>query len=310
MNVNFNENMLKTAIDHSIFLEGLAQTKKLDNQFKEIELPKSKHQSMSEKLLMLPPKAIFLLFSEYCFLLNSTDVEALFDIENPSGHLLHYKRMVSYFAGCNENEILSDKSLKAICKISLKEYMKQEMNNDDTATVVALPLFVKHIKKISKSVAVVACITMMTFSGAMIVNAKFREQVVAWVIETFDKYSIFEMKNSESNDIEELQKYTPLYMTDGFSLHNTIVQPSTMLYEYVNEDGGTLTIFIGLSDTKIYFDTEGIALDTIELSETVAYYFEKDELHHLIFERDGFYFAVYGSVSKSELIAISEGIKK
>ncbi|WP_312908169.1 DUF4367 domain-containing protein [Tissierella praeacuta] len=199
--------------------------------------------------------------------------------------------------------------MTAICKIALKEYMEQEVNSDENAKVVLLPTFAKNIKKIRKSIAVAACIIIMTFSVTMVANAEFREKVISWVIETFEKYSIFELKDDKKLTIRELQKYSPQYITDGFQLQNMIEQPSLMLYEYISEDGNTLNIFMSLSDTKIYFDTEGITLDKIEISETTAYYFEKDKLKHMIFERDGFYFAVYGSISKSELIAVAEGIK-
>lgn len=166
--------------------------------------------------------------------------------------------------------------MTAICKIALKEYIEQKVNSDENAKVVLLPTFAKNIKKIRKSIAVAACIIIMTFSVTMVANAEFREKVISWVIETFEKYSIFELKNDKKLTIRELQKYSPQYITDGFQLQNMIEQPSLMLYEYISEDGNTLNIFMSLSDTKIYFDTEGITLDKIEISETTAYYFEKD----------------------------------
>ena len=304
------EDLLKSAIEYNITSEVLEYTKDLEVQFNEINIPNNKYQSISKKMLMLPPKAIFILFSKYCFMLNPSDVKVFFDINNPSGYLFHYRKIVSYFAGCNENEILSSSSMTDICKIALKDYMKQDFNINKTTNVVFLPKFGQNIKKIRKSIAVAACIAIMTFSTSMVVNAEFREKVVTWVIETFEKYSIFELKSEEKLTIQELQKYSPQYITDGFQLQNMTEQPSLILYEYISEYGNTLNIFMSVSDTKIYFDTEGITLDKIEISEATGYYFEKDKLKHMIFERDGFYFAVYGSISKSELMAIAEGIKK
>lgn len=308
MNENFND-LLKYAIDYNISLEVLEHTKDFENLFSEIDVSNSKYQSISKKLLLLPPTAIFVLFSKYCFLLNSSDVEVFFDIKNPSGYLFHYRKIVSYLAGCNEHEILSSPSMTAICNIALKEYTKQEMNSEDNSKVVFLPMFTKRINKITKPIAVAACVVVMSFSVTLAVNAEFRGKVVSWVVEIFETYSIFKLKNDEKSTIRELQKYSPQYITDGLQLQNMIEQPSLMIYEYISEDGNTLNIFMSLSDTKIYFDTEDITLDKIEISETTAYYFEKDKLKHMIFERDDFYFAVYGSISKSELIAVAEGIK-
>lgn len=304
------DDLLKSAIDYNISLEVLEYTKGYENLFYEVAVSSSKYQSISKKLLMLPPKAIYILFSKYCFLLNPSGVEAFFDIKNPSGYLFHYRKVISCFAGCSENEILSSSSMTAICKIALKDYMKQEVKLDENTKVVFLSKCAQNIKKIGKSIAVAACIAIMTFSATMVVNAEFRGKVVSWVIEIFEKYSIFELKNDEKLTIQELQKYTPQFIPESFQLQNMTEQPSLILYEYISEDANTLNIFMSLSDTKIYFDTEGIKLNHIEISETTAFYFEKDKSNYIIFERDGFYFAVYGSISKSELIAVAEGIKK
>lgn len=143
----------------------------------------------------------------------------------------------------------------------------------------------------------------------MVANAEFRERVISWVIEAFEKYSVFELKRNDIPTIQELQKYKLFYIPEGFQLGDTIEQPSLILYQYSGASHHTLSILMSLSDTRIYIDTEGIDLEKLDLGDTYAYYFEKDDVHHIIFERDGYYFTVYGTISKSELLKVSGGIQ-
>lgn len=109
--------------------------------------------------------------------------------------------------------------------------------------------------------------------------------------------------------IQELQDFSPQYLPDKFELLDTIEQPSLILYEYERDDDEFLNVLISLSDTKVYVDTEGSLLETVQIEGVSGYYFKKDGNNYVIFEKNGYYFSVYGTIDKSELIRVAENIK-
>lgn len=66
---------------------------------------------------------------------------------------------------------------------------------------------------------------------------------------------------------------------------------------------------MSLSDKKIYIDTEESKLEKLELEHISVFYFEKDGINHVVFELDGYYFIIYGSVNKGELLKIADSIQ-
>ena len=66
----------------------------------------------------------------------------------------------------------------------------------------------------AKAVAVAAITITLLFSTAMVASAQFREKVIAWVVETFEKYSIFELQSDGENMQSDLQSYKlPIFQT-------------------------------------------------------------------------------------------------
>lgn len=82
-----------------------------------------------------------------------------------------------------------------------------------------------------------------------------------------------------------------------------------ILYEYERGDDEFLSVLISLSDTKVYVDTEGSSLETVQIEDGSGYYFQKDGNNYVVFEKNGYYFSVYGTIDKIELIRVAENIK-
>lgn len=301
------EDLLKLAANVSFNKEISSNAINFEDTHFEVDLNRKQLEKLSEKILLLPTQGIFVLFSKYCFHLTTAETEFFLEIENAKGYLLYYRKLLSFIFGLEESELISDSAMKNICKIALKEYMRREFYNEDHEIVLFHKVRI-GTKKLARRIAVAAIIVVMSFSTMMVANAEFREKVVSWIIETFEKYSIFELKSENPPMIRELQKYKPHYVPEHFKLTNTIEQPSLILYEYSNENSDSLNILMSLSDTRIYIDTEGAVLEELEIQDFVAYYFEKDNVYHLIFEKDGYHFAIYGTISKSELFKVAENI--
>ena len=306
MNDHF-ESLLKLAANVSFNKEILSNAINSEDTLVEVDLNCKQLEKLSKKILMLPAQGLFVLFSKYCFHLTPAETESFLEIENAKGYLLYYRKLLSFIIGLNRDKLISDPSMKDACKMALKVYMGQEFYNEDHK-IVLLPKIRIGTKRVARRIAVAAIIVVMSFSTIMVANAEFREKVVSWIIETFEKYSIFELKSDNLPMIQELQKYKPNYVPEHFKLTNTTEQPSLILYEYGNENSDSFHILMSLSDTRIYIDTEGVVLEELEMQSFAAYYFEKDNVYHIIFEKDGYHFAVYGTISKSELFKITENI--
>lgn len=308
MSGNFEE-LLELAAAASFDKEVLSNANKLEHDFIKVNLVHRQQIELTEKILSLPPKGMFVLFAKYCFHLTPAETEIFFQIENSNGYLLYYLKLLGMIMGLSEGQLISDEIMKQACKAALKQYLKKEfyVNNQ-----IGLSQHRKKVglKKLAKRVAVAAIIATMSFSTMMVANAEFREKIISWIIVTFEKYSIFELKNDDAPTIENLQKFIPSYIPDGFQLNNTVNQPSLILYEYRNINSDYFDILISIANTKVYLDTEGAPTEELKVLDSTAYYFNKDGVNSIVFEKNGFHFEVDGSISKKDLIRITEAIVK
>lgn len=63
-------------------------------------------------------------------------------------------------------------------------------------------------------------------------------------------------------------------------------------------------------DIRIYIDAENADIEPLDKGGVTGYFFKKDDLNYVCFERDGCFFSVYGSIEVDELIKIAAGITK
>ena len=61
-------------------------------------------------------------------------------------------------------------------------------------------------------------------------------------------------------------------------------------------------------DTRIYADAENTEIESFDKDGVIGYYFKKDDLNYICYERDGDFFSIYGSIDMDELIKIAAGI--
>lgn len=273
-----------------------------------VDLPQAKIQELNEKILQLPPQGIALLFSRYCFHLSPEETEMFFQLKNAKGRFRFYRDMLSSSMGLNAEQTISDTSLDHACKIALKDYLRTELKED--ADVYRDGKSRTHIafRHIGKAVAVAAITLTLLFSTCMVANAQIREKVIAWVIETFEKYSIFELQSNGENVRADLQSYQPTYLPDGAELLNMIEQPEMVAYEFAINDSSHFNILLSKADTRIYTDAENAEIESFDKDGVTGYFFMKDDLNYVCYERDSYFFSIYGSIDMDELIKIAAGI--
>lgn len=273
-----------------------------------VDLPKAKIRELSEKILHLPHQGIVLLFSRYCFRLSPQETEKFFQMKNAKGRFRFYRELLSTSMGLSSEQVISDASLNRACKIAMKDYLRTELKED--AAVSSTGKSRTHIvfRRFGKAVAVAAITITLLFSTAMVASAQFREKVIAWVVETFEKYSIFELQSDGENTQSDLQSYKPTYLPDGAELKNTVEQPEMLAYEYAINESSYFNILLSKSDTRIYADAENTEIESFDKGGVIGYYFKKDDLNYICYERDGDFFSIYGSIDMDELIKIAAGI--
>ena len=275
-----------------------------------VDLPQARIRELSEKVLLLPHQGIVLMFSRYCFRLSSEEAEMFFHLKNAKGQFRFYSELLSSCMGLAENQMISDASFSKACKAALKNYLRAELKEGIFDKTYKRSKLSVPLRKIGKAVAVAVITLTLLFSTCMVANAQFREKVIAWVIETFEKYSVFELRSDGETERSDLHSYKPTYLPEGAELMETIEQTVFIGYKYIIGGSESFSIWIGQTNIRIYTDAENADIEPLDRDGVAGYFFRKDDLKYMCFERDGCFFSVYGSLDMEELIKIAAGITR
>lgn len=279
-----------------------------------VDLSYAQIQTLSEKILSLPHEGIVLLLSRFCFYLSPEEAENFFQLKNAKGRFRFYQELLSSCMGVNTEQMISDDAFGSACHIALKEYLHNELEADTDDKTAGNSRTHIVFRKVWKTVAVAAITLTLLFSTVMVANAQFRERVISWVIETFEKYSIFELHGDELDEPQDLTEYQAGYLPDGAILKNTTELPGEpsgfLLYEYAIGKSENFSIVVSQSDSRIYLDTENAKIEPFDKDGVTGYFFQKDGMSYICFERDGCFFSVYGSIDTDELVKIAASITK
>ena len=279
-----------------------------------IDLHQQQIHELSKKILLLPHQGRVLLLSRYCFRLSPEETEMFFHLENAKGRFRFYKELLSSSMGVEAGCMIPDDTFVKACHIALKGYLHNELEADADDEAAGNSRTHIAFRKVWKTVAVAAITLTLLFSTCMVANAQFRERVISWVIETFEKYSIFELHGDELDEPQDLTEYQAGYLPDGAILQDTTKQPNTepgiVLYKYAINEAESFEIMITQSDNLVYFDTENTKIEPFDKGGVTGYFFQKDGMSYICFERDGCFFSVYGSIDTDELAKIAAGITK
>jgi len=279
-----------------------------------VDLHQQQIHELSKKILLLPHQGRVLLLSRYCFRLSPEETEMFFHLENAKGRFRFYKELLSSSMGVEAGHMISDDTFGKACHIALKGYLHNELEEDADDEAAGNNRTHIAFRKVWKTVAVAAITLTLLFSTCMVANAQFRERVISWVIETFEKYSIFELHGDELDELQDLTEYQAGYLPDGAILQDTTKQPNTepgvVIRKYAISESEFFDIVITQSDNRVYFDTENTEIEPFDKGGVTGYFFQKDGMSYICFERDGCFFSVYGTADADELLKVAAGITK
>lgn len=275
-----------------------------------VELSDEEVERMSDKLVLLPHEARCILFGEYCFDMAFDDMREMYELTDPKGLSVWYKRMLSNLAGLSKEQIIADASLKRISDAALEKYtaLAEKRANDESPTKASMKPQ-KMVVRFVKYVAAAAAVLAIGFTSMMTVNAEFREKVVNWVAETFVEFSIFNSSSEMELSMEDLLKHTPEYIPDKYEYIDKVEMGDGVTYMYADNTGSALSIFITIPGDGWMVDTEGMDVRETVYDGNDAYYYYGDGEARFIFSKDGYPMYILGDLDFEECIEIANGIK-
>ena len=205
-----------------------------------------------------------------------------FHLENAKGRFRFYKELLSSSMGVEAGHMISDDTFGKACHITLKDYLRNELEADTDDKAAGNSRTHIAFRKVWKTVAVAAITLTLLFSTCMVANAQFRERVISWVIETFEKYGIFELHGDELDEPQDLTEYQAGYLPDGAILQDTTKQPNkepeVVIHRYTIGESKDFEILITQSNNRVYFDTENAEIEPLEKDGLTGYFFKKDDM--------------------------------
>ncbi len=280
---------------------------------------------LAHKIGILPFEYSNILFLLYCFKYTPDEIDSILVTENTVNKLRYVHRMLSSFM-CTDNKWINDKSMEEACKVSLVKYSKDY----DNIEVFNKPNYSNNFRRklkdikiaksptgilmlIAKRAAVFILVCILSFSAVLAFNAEAREKCFDWIIEVFEKFSVFEpQSNYYENDAVELTSLEINYVPIGFELKDTRKGQKMLVFNYNSKDNHKLTIKLFSSEIggKSYYDTENANIKEFIFKESQAYTWQTDEMTYLIWYQDGIECHIAANLSIDEVLKVAENISK
>lgn len=278
---------------------------------KSVNLSSEEQERICEKLLLLPDDARYLMFGEYCFNMAFDDIGDMFDITEPKGLSIWYKRMLSNMAGLDSDKEISDESLRLVSRNALEKYIEKIEAEANKGKIIKVSSRTRHyMQAFAKVIAAAVVIFAIGFTTTFTVNAEFREQVVNWFVETFQEFSIFNTSTDNETSLEELKLYEPGYMPDGYSYVDRMEMEDGVNFIYANEEGSIANILITMPSDNWMVNTEEMEFEKLDHNGTEAFFYNGEEGANFIFSKEGYPMYIMGITKIEECIQIADGIKK
>ena len=320
-----SNNIMKEVCQLSFQNELETITKLNMNSIKYQTLSEEQVDQLAIKIGLLPLEYRNILFFRYCFNNPPSETEKILEIENVIGKLRYIQKMLSAFMGL-KNSWIDDNSMKKACEIALIEDAKDY----DNTLALHKPNYSKNFRRklkdikisqktnnifmlITKRVAVFILVCILSFSAVLMVNAEVREKVFDWVIEVFEKFSIFIPQNiDEDNNSVDLTSLKINYIPTGFKLVDIHKGHNMLIYNYLADSNEEFDIklFTSSGENKSYYDTEGIEIEEIIFKGSQAYIWQTNEITYLIWYQDGVECHILGNLDKDEILKVAESISK
>ncbi len=279
---------------------------------------------LSEKILALPIEYKNIVFSRYSFHLTPEETKKTYEIVDAKAKLLYIRRLLSRSLNL-EGKWIDDTSMELASNMALKEYTgelneenfkeKPKYSRSFKKSIRDLNIKIeKKFARIAKRVAVIFLVVGISFTLFLATNVQAREKFFDWIVEKYEKYSIFtpETINEDYIDKVGIDELKINYIPDGFELDKVQKGKVSMIYKYKSIERNTFHISfsdLSLGKGRKYLDTENAEIESIFIKDSEAFYWEHD-IKYLLWQQNGVECFISGNIEKDELIKIAENISK
>lgn len=273
-----------------------------ESSFTEISIDNNAEDFLAELVLALPEKIQFVLYSKYVFNFSAPDTEIIYEITNAKGIAIYWVKSLSKTLGLSDGEIISTECLESALTKAL----------DLSTNTPILKIHSKNkpnklIRLICRQVAAALLIVVIGLGSAMVVNAEFRELVINFIIETFERYTSFEIA-SENDASIDFDNVSLGYIPDGFVLTDTTSDLDFTLITYSNTSND-ISIRINISTSqRALLNTENSIIEEIYIDSLPAYKWSNNNINYLAFSIDEKFFTIYGEISFDDIQNIAKEI--
>lgn len=281
--------------------------------------------TLVQKISSLPLEYMNTLFLKYCFDFSPEDTDAMLETTHSVGRLRYVRNMLSIFMGL-DGALVDDHSMKLACDTALSTYVSQ-----DVAEVFHIPKYSHVFRKklgvikaaqksksmvitIIKRVAVFILVCAISFSTALVANAKLRERFLNWVIETFPKFSIFTTQTTESPSSNVLNQddISFGYLPSEYTLNDIFQGRSMLVYDFLSNDGDrsiTVSFTIQKAGAKKYYNTENSEIKSVVFRNDEAFTWQTENATHFIWVQNNIECHISGNIDYKTVVKIAENVE-
>lgn len=265
-------------------------------------LSRTQEKELAHRLMYLPHEAQVTLAGKYYFRFQPEQIGRVFGVSNPHGKALFYTEMMSLFLGLPEGNIISEDTMERACDMAMSRYfteLERRYRPHSYGSRVVL-----------QWAAAVMLIFLTAFVTRFSADAAFRERIVSWVMERFDKYSELRLTDEGKTDASVEKLWTDDYIPERFALIETNETDDLSLYAYAADGGEQLTVVITVADAVFQVDTENKAVRELQIGGTSVLLIGEDGDNQAVFYHKGHQFNIVGTIAIDEMEKITRKILK
>ncbi|WMJ84327.1 DUF4367 domain-containing protein [Oscillospiraceae bacterium LTW-04] len=281
--------------------------------------------TLAQKIAALPLEYMNTLFIKYYFNFSPEDTDTMLVTTHSAGRLRYAKNMLSHFMGL-DGAIIDDHSMRLACEAALSAYVAQNVPD-----VWRIPKYSNAFRKklklvkaaqksssmvmaIMKRVAVFILICAISFSTALVANAKLRGRFMNWVVETFPKFSIFITQTEEPPSEAALSQSDIAlgYLPDGYVLNDVSQGRNILKYNFLSGEKDkmlTISFEVTKAEVKTYYNTENSEMQRVDFKNLEAYAWQTDKKTYLVWIESDIECRISGNLDYKEIIKIAENVE-
>lgn len=173
--------------------------------------------------------------------------------------------------------------------------------------------YYSYVNTVGKRVACIILAILIAFTTVTFSVKAFREAVLEFFVETFEKFSIVGFNEEDlDNSLDHIETYyAPTYIPEGYELEYDRKSPSMRRMKFYCENEYIYFSQRLINDSDYYLDTENADVEYIEVEGlNDGYLAQKDNKITLCWNDDAYAYSIYstGKFAEKELVMIAESI--